>query len=162
MSILAWGWMVLLGIAGAEEVPGLEAAPAGPAPSATVLKERVHSLTTRLRCPVCQGLNVAESRSEAAMAMQARIRELVTLGYSEAQVISYFTDRYGDWVLLEPPREGMNWLLWLGPVVLLGGGLLAVGRGLSKRQRPALSPPKTEDSNPYLAQLLAEVEGEES
>ena len=162
MSLLAWGWMVFLGLAGAEEVPGLEAPPAGPVPSAAVQKERVHSLTTRLRCPVCQGLNVAESRSEAAVAMQARIRELVILGYSEAQVIAYFTDRYGDWVLLDPPREGMNWLLWLGPVVLLGGGLLSVGRVLSKRQVPEPSPPKTEESNPYLAQLLAEVEGEDS
>jgi cytochrome c-type biogenesis protein CcmH len=154
--------MVLLGITGAEEVPGLEDSPAGPVPSATVQKERVHTLTTHLRCPVCQGLNVAESRSEAAVAMQARIRELVSLGYSEEQVIAYFTDRYGDWVLLEPPREGLNWLLWLGPVVLLGGGLLSVGRVLSKRQPPEPSPPTPKDSNPYLAQLLAEVDGEDS
>jgi len=154
--------MVLLGVAGAEEVPGLEAAPAEPVPSAMVLKKRVYSLTTRLRCPVCQGLNVAESRSEAAVAMQARIGELVSLGYSEDQVIAYFTDRYGDWVLLEPPREGMNWLLWLGPVVLLGGGLLSVGRVLSRRHPPESAPPKTEEQSPYLEQLLAEVEGKDS
>ncbi len=162
MSLLAWSWLALLGLAGAEEVPGLEAVPAGPAPSAVVLKERVHSLTTRLRCPVCQGLNVAESRSEAAVAMQARIQELVSLGYSEAQVIAYFTDRYGDWVLLAPPREGMNWLLWLGPVVLLGGGLWSVGRVLSKRSSPTSSPPRSEEPSPYLEQLLAEVEGEDT
>jgi len=154
---------LLLVPVGAEEVPGLETSPAGPPPSAADLEEQVYALTTRLRCPVCQGLNVAESRSETALAMKGRIHELVSMGYSPDQIVAYFTDRYGDWVLLDPPRKGINWFLWLGPVVLVLGGMVVLRVVVRRiavpdRSRPASEPVSDED--PYVAQLLAEVEGE--
>ena len=162
MSWLVALWCFVMP-AGAEEVPGLDVAPAGPPPSAEEVEEGVYQLTTRLRCPVCQGLNVAESRSEAAVAMQGRIHELVSLGYSQNQVVDYFTDRYGDWVLLDPPREGMNWFLWLGPFVLVLGGVLVV-RGVARysSSRSAETPVEasSREQDPYVAKLLAEVDGE--
>jgi len=147
----------------ASEIPGLETAPAGPPPSAEELEERVYGLTTRLRCPVCQGLNVAESRSETALAMKGRIQELVSLGYSSDQIVAYFTDRYGDWVLLDPPLKGINWLLWLGPIVLVLGGLVVVRRVTGLPSDPSRSLSTEEPStheDPYVARLLAEVEGD--
>jgi len=158
-------WLMGLAWAGSEEEVIALDTPALGVPPATSeeIDVRVEALTTSLRCPVCQGLNVAESRSEAALAMQSRIRELVVQGYTQQQVVDYFTDRYGDWVLLDPPREGINWFLWSGPLVLLAVGGLLVGIRL---KRSAGVESKSESSeqvsaaseDPYVAQLLAELE----
>lgn len=75
-----------------------------------------------LRCPVCQGLSVADSPSTMATHMRQQVRELVAAGFDEEQVLSYFEASYGEFVRLEPPLRGVNWLVWLAP---LGG--LAVG-----------------------------------
>jgi len=148
-----------------EAAVGLDTPALGVPPATEVeVDAQVEVLTTRLRCPVCQGLNVAESRSEAALAMKARIRELVAQGYTQDQVVGYFTDRYGDWVLLEPPRTGVNWVLWSGPAGLLALGGVLIGFRL---RRTAATPgrdevpPKRSDvssEDPYVAQLLAELE----
>ncbi len=82
-------WLLGLVWAGSEgEVVALDTPALGvPPTSSEEIDVRVEALTTTLRCPVCQGLNVAESRSEAALAMQARIRELVVQGYTQQQVV---------------------------------------------------------------------------
>ncbi|MCB9766517.1 MAG: cytochrome c-type biogenesis protein CcmH, partial [Alphaproteobacteria bacterium] len=72
------------------------------------MEARTLTLAHGLRCPVCQGMSVADSSSEAAVNMKNRIRELVTAGYTDDQIEDYFIDRYGTWVLLEPPDDGVN------------------------------------------------------
>lgn len=110
--------ILLLGVI----VAGVAMAPPAPA-------DRAEALAARLRCPVCQSVSVAESRSDTALAMQERIDELVTDGASDAEVIVYFTDRYGDWVLLDPPATGFGLILWLLPAVaLVSGGIIATRR----------------------------------
>jgi cytochrome c-type biogenesis protein CcmH len=96
-------------------------------------------IATGLRCPVCQGLSVADSGAEAAVAMRHRIEDLVRLGYGDEQIISYFVDRYGSWVLLEPPMHGRNWLLWAAPFVILAIGGAVLARVLARRRRGAAS-----------------------
>jgi cytochrome c-type biogenesis protein CcmH len=76
-----------------------------------------------LRCPVCQGLSAEESPSGMAQNMRAQVRELVAYGYDEEQILRYFERSYGEFVRLEPPLRGVNWIVWLAPV----GGLLAGG-----------------------------------
>ncbi len=88
---------------------------------------RVNGLASRLRCPVCQGLSVGDSRSDAALAMKARIAELVEKGYSDAQVVDYFVDRYGEWALLKPSYDHL--FVWIAP-----GIALIIGCGLVARQ----------------------------
>ncbi len=162
-------WIIcLVGVAwsGSDEGGvGLDAPALGVPPATEAdIDARVEALTTRLRCPVCQGLNVAESRSEAALAMKARIRELVTQGYTQDQVVEYFTDRYGDWVLLEPPRVGVNWLLWSGPFGLLAVGGLLIGirlrRAVPGSGRASEPSPQggVASEDPYVTKLLAELE----
>ncbi|MEQ1507461.1 MAG: cytochrome c-type biogenesis protein CcmH, partial [Myxococcota bacterium] len=68
-------------------------------------------------------LSVADSTSAAAVQMQMRIRELVALGYDGEQIRAYFVERYGEWILLDPERSGLNLLIWLGPGLGLGLGL---------------------------------------
>ncbi len=84
--------------------------------------EMTIEVAQKLRCPVCQGLSVNDSKADAAVAMRARIEELVAAGYSEDQIVDFFVERYGEFVLLEPRREGLNWVVWLGPVIFLAGG----------------------------------------
>ena len=124
-------------------------------------------IASGLRCPVCQGLSVADSNADAARAMYARISELVDLGYSEEQIVDYFVGRYGGWVRLEPPREGLNWLIWVGPVVLFVGGAMVASRqvrgasdGPNVGTDGAASPPPLGSGGAsYRDQVLAELAG---
>lgn len=126
------------------------------------LDARTHALAKGLRCPVCQGLSVADSSSEAAVAMKNRIRDLVEAGYTEEQVTQYFVGRYGTWVLLEPPAQGANWLIFFGPAGLVALGLLAVVVVVRKRgglpQPPSAEPTTVDADDPYIKRVLAELE----
>jgi cytochrome c-type biogenesis protein CcmH len=87
------------------------------------LEQRTREVAALLRCPVCQGLSVADSPSTMATNMRAQVRELVAAGYDQEQILAYFERSYGEFVRLQPPLRGVNWLVWLAPVVgLLGGG----------------------------------------
>ena len=88
-----------------------------------------------LRCPVCQGMPIAESPSQMAQDMMVKVREMVADGKSKAEIYDYFAERYGEWVLLEPKAKGFNLGLWILPVLaLLLGGFL-VWRFVSKSSR---------------------------
>src|SRR5262245_45482671 len=90
---------------------------AGTPPLAPVLEARVQKLGKQLRCPVCQGLSIADSPASSARAQLDKVRELVAAGQSDEEIRSYFVERYGEWVLLQPRAAGINWLVWLGPAL---------------------------------------------
>jgi cytochrome c-type biogenesis protein CcmH len=105
-------------------IPALTAAaPLGAAP---VREETVHEIGVQLRCVVCQSLSVADSPSETANQMRGIIRERLAAGDSPEQVKAYFVEKYGLWILLAPPRQGFNLLVWVVPFVALGAGLVLV------------------------------------
>jgi cytochrome c-type biogenesis protein CcmH len=99
--------------------------------------DRVRGITTHLRCPVCQGESVAESPSENAQEITTLVREQVDAGWSDAEIEQFFVDRYGAWILLDPPRSGSTLWLWVAPVVAATVGVIAVvGRlGAGTRRR---------------------------
>jgi cytochrome c-type biogenesis protein CcmH len=99
------------------------ATPLGAAP---VSEETVHEIGAQLRCVVCQSLSVADSPSETANQMRGIIRERLAAGDSPEQVKAYFVEKYGLWILLSPPREGFNLLVWVVPFAGLGAGLVLV------------------------------------
>ena len=80
---------------------------------------RAYQLGKLLRCPVCQGMPIAESPTTMARNMMQKVRQLIVDGQTNDQIISFFTARYGDWVLLKPKAVGLNLGVWLGPVLLL-------------------------------------------
>jgi len=84
---------------------------------------RVMRLGKQLRCAVCQGVAISDSPASMARAQLDKVRELVAQGQTDEQVLAYFVERYGEWVLLEPTTGGLNLLLWTGPLLLLGVGL---------------------------------------
>lgn len=150
-------------IAQEEGIPGL---PPGEPPPVEQVDALAQDIAEGLRCPVCQGMSVADSTTPTAVQMQRRIHELVAMGYTEGQIIDFFIDRYGEFVLLEPPREGINWLIWIGPGVAGGLGIVAAFMALSGFRReedgaPRRSIPSVDEIDPFEARLLAELEAEE-
>lgn len=99
----------------------------GPAPARVVSEAEVHEVAGELRCVVCQNLSVADSPSEMAHQMRVIVRERLEAGESPAQVVQYFVDRYGEWILLSPRPSGFNLLVWLAPLAAVALGLLIVG-----------------------------------
>ncbi|MBC7792187.1 MAG: cytochrome c-type biogenesis protein CcmH [Clostridia bacterium] len=112
-----------------------------------------------LRCPVCQGMPISESPSDMAQAMMKRVREMQAEGKSRDAIVTYFTQRYGDWVLLEPRAAGLNWALWLLPPVVLLAGFFVMRRytrGTQVTLASVIADKPADD--PYLAAVRREVD----
>ena len=89
------------------------------------LEERARDISSGLRCVVCQNESIDESNATLARDLRLMVRERLVAGDSDAEVVDYVVDRYGEFVLLRPTMTGSNIALWLAPVALLlvGGGL---------------------------------------
>jgi cytochrome c-type biogenesis protein CcmH len=125
------------------------------------LEERTRNIGLIIRCPVCQGLSIADSSSDAAVAMSNRIRELLQAGYADQQILDFFADRYGDFILLAPPKEGMHWVLWVGPLLAVGCGLFGLWARSRLVRRVVATTPVSEsaggDDDPYRTRILDEL-----
>jgi cytochrome c-type biogenesis protein CcmH len=101
--------------------------PLGQPLSGSELNRITEDLTDRMRCPVCQGLSIADSDTMIAMAMKEEVRQFLAAGYTEEQILLYFEASYGEFIRLEPKPTGFNLLVWIAPVValLIGFGIVA-------------------------------------
>lgn len=104
----------------------------------TSLDDREAALAAQLRCVVCQNQTVAESRAPMAQDMRAQIREQLSQGSSEAEVVAFFEKRYGAFVRYNPPWRPSTWLLWLAPFGVALLGLWVLRRSL-RRATPVRS-----------------------
>lgn len=121
-------WLVLqLGPAWAADAPTTAADP--------VLEARVNRLSAELRCLVCQNQSLADSHADLAIDLKNQVREQLLAGRSEQDVIRYMTERYGDFVLYRPPVKATTVLLWLGPLLMLCLGAVALWRSVARKQR---------------------------
>ena len=112
---------LLLGLAAARGAGRAGAA----TPPSDVDADRMHALTAELRCLVCQNESLADSNAPLALDLKREIAQRVAAGDSDAQIIEFLVERYGDFVTYRPPLRAGTLLLWLGPpALLLGGGLL--------------------------------------
>ena len=91
--------------------------------SDVALEARVNALAAELRCLVCQNQTIADSHADLAQDLRQQVREMLQKGQSDAQIIDYMTQRYGDFVLYRPPVKSTTALLWYGPALLMLGGL---------------------------------------
>ena len=115
---------------------GIEAPRSHPL-SGAELDARTNDIGALLRCPVCQGLSVADSPSSMARNMKAEVREKLAAGYDQEQILASFEHSYGEFVRLDPPMRGVNWLVWLGPLAGLAAGGAAVAWALKRSSRNA-------------------------
>ncbi len=114
---------------------------AGPAlaqdPTPAVSDDEVNEVAKDLFCPVCENTPLDVCPTKACAQWRELIREKLALGWDEAQIKNYFVEQYGDQVLAVPPREGINWMVYiLPPLVFIGGIILIVGI-IKKSKRPA-------------------------
>jgi len=115
-------------------------------PARPVSDETAHRIASELRCVVCQNLSVADSPSEMAAQMRAIVRARLAAGDSPEQVREYFVQRYGEWILLAPRRQGFNLVVWGFPVAAVALGLLAVAFRLRRWTRHAGATPARVDT----------------
>ena len=104
--------------------------------SADNLDDAVRRIAKQLRCPICESVSVADSPAELAGQMRALIRKKLEAGESDQQILDYFVAAYGDSVLLEPPRRGLGWAVWLAPVLALAVGTAILWLVLRAWARP--------------------------
>ncbi|HEX3246531.1 MAG TPA: cytochrome c-type biogenesis protein [Chloroflexota bacterium] len=119
--------------------------------SADDLDTQVRSVAKRLQCPICESVSVADSPSELAGQMRALIRTKLEQGESSDEIVAYFVERYGETVLVEPPRHGVGLLVWLGPFGALMVGALALAFWLRSGRRPASHSISSDHSKPKQA-----------
>jgi cytochrome c-type biogenesis protein CcmH len=112
--------------------------------SSPEMDERVREVASELRCVVCQNLSVADSPSDLAKEMRNLVRELLQQGKTPEEIKAYFQSRYGDFVLLEPPKRGFNLLVWGLPFAALvvgAYGVYLVAKRWTVRGHEAAPPP---------------------
>ena len=96
---------------------------------------RARALFREVRCLVCQNESIDDSQAPLAADLRRTVREQVTAGASDGAIRAFLTDRYGEFVLLKPPFNLANALLWLGPLLLVLAGL--AGLAVMSRRRDA-------------------------
>ena len=114
------------------------------------LEARAREIGQELRCLVCQNQSIDDSDADLARDLRRIVRERLTAGDTDDQVMAFVTARYGDYVLLRPPLRAGTLALWFGPVVLLVAGIAAI---MLRRRRVAAEPFSAEEDR-RLAQLL--------
>jgi len=120
-----------------------------------VLEAQVMRIAEELRCLVCQNETIAASHADLAVDLRKQIRVKLQQGQSEAQILDFMVQRYGDFVLYRPPVKSSTWLLWGGPFVLLVVAL--AGLSLTIRRRRSLSQaPLQGDDAERVRRLLGE------
>lgn len=112
------------------------------------LDRQVQDIAKDLRCAVCQNQPVSESNADLAKDMRREIREQLQQGKSRAEIVKYFTDRYGDYILLKPPFDYFGAMLWIAPpllILIVGAFAVAIIRGRARRAAPDVPPLSAED-----------------
>lgn len=117
------------------------------------LEQRARDLSQGLRCLVCRNENIDDSNAELARDLRLLVRERLVAGDSDDEVMAFVTDRYGEYVLLNPTTGGSNWILWgAGPVMLLLG--LGIGASYLRRRSRATEEDLSDEEERRLKEIL--------
>ncbi|WP_417456220.1 cytochrome c-type biogenesis protein CcmH [Kordiimonas sp.] len=122
-------------------------------------KEAVaRELMKEIRCLVCQNQSIEDSNADLARDLRQVVRERIALGDTPENVRAYLVDRYGDWVLLEPPVKPQTYLLWASPFLFL---LVVVYLVFRRRNATAGAAPLSAEEEAELEAILAAKEREQ-
>ena len=123
------------------------------------LEERARDISKGLRCLVCRNQSIDDSDAPLAKDLRVLVRERLVAGDSDAQVIGYVRERYGDYVLLKPPLTPATFLLWFGgPLLLIAGGVIAWRQIARRPATPAPAPPLSEAERARLREMGIETD----
>ena len=123
------------------------------------LEARARHISEGLRCLVCQNQSIDDSNAPLARDLRLLVRERLKKGDSDAQVMQFIEDRYGEFVLLRPPFNARTLLLWLAPLLVLLGGITIAVRTFARRPlSTAGAPALTATEEERLRVLLADAE----
>jgi len=120
---------------------------------------RYQQLIAELRCLVCQNQTIAESSAPLAVDLRNQVKSQIVAGRSQTEIVAYLTQRYGDFVLYRPPFKASTALLWIGPFLLLGGGLLWALIFMRRSRGPSAGPAPRVDPE-AVQRLLAETQAQ--
>jgi cytochrome c-type biogenesis protein CcmH len=136
-------------------------APQGTPITGAALDQKTAEVAALLRCPVCQGMSVADSPAEMAVNMKHQVRALLERGFTQEQILDYFERSYGQFVLLKPKFQGVNTLVWVLPVLAIAIGVIIVVGKMKKLGQSPVAEPRVAaaDEDPYLAQVRDLVGG---
>jgi cytochrome c-type biogenesis protein CcmH len=116
-------------------------------------EQQYNRMIDELRCLVCQNQNLADSNAELAQDLRQEVYDMIQQGASDQEIIDFMVARYGDFVLYRPPLKSTTLLLWIGPFVILGIGVLALLLYIRKRratQEPELKEAELEKARRLL------------
>lgn len=125
------------------------------------LEERLHKLSQELRCLVCQNETLADSRADLAEDLRDEIREQMRAGKSDKEIITFLTERYGQFILYRPQVTPTTYLLWFGPFVLLLLGLAVLFYYIKQRRDLIPEQPLTSDERKRAEEMLRAGSGKE-
>jgi cytochrome c-type biogenesis protein CcmH len=111
-------------------------------------------INTELRCLVCQNQTIADSNAELAGDLRRQVFEMLQQGKSKDEIIQFMTDRYGDFVLYNPPLKSKTALLWLGPIAFLLTGFAMI-LWVIRRKKHTTSTVLDKTKQEKIRQLLA-------
>ena len=110
-------------------------------------EERFRQLTAELRCVMCQNQSLADSNAGIAGDLRREVLDLMHAGKSDEEIKAFLVERYTEFVLYDPPMRADTLLLWLGPAIVLLGGLVAVVV-IIRRRSAALGDKRLPDEDP--------------
>ena len=137
-------------LAVAKEAVPLEADP--------IVARRIQSLSDELRCLKCQNQSIADSRSGFANQIRDELRDQIKEGRSDDQIKTYLTDRYGDFIVYDPPFNLVNSIVWLAPVFILVVGISVLMINIRRQSKSQPSAELDDQQNQKLQKILAESE----
>ena len=119
------------------------------------LEARARVLSRELRCLVCQNQSIDDSEAPLARDLRVLVRERLTAGDSDSQVVDFLVARYGEFVLLKPRFAWHNVVLWLTPAAaLLAGAIAMFVAAMRRRAIPVAAAPLSPDEERRLAEVI--------
>jgi cytochrome c-type biogenesis protein CcmH len=125
------------------------------------VEKRLQTLSKELRCLVCQNETLADSQAGLAEDLRREVREQIKAGKTDQEIISFLTQRYGQFILYRPQVTPTTYLLWFGPFVLLIIGLIILFRYIRQRRDSITDKPLTNEEKRRATELLASTSGEQ-
>jgi cytochrome c-type biogenesis protein CcmH len=126
------------------------------------IEKRLQSLSKELRCLVCQNETLADSQAGLAEDLRREIREQMKAGKSDKEIISFLTQRYGQFILYRPQVTPTTYLLWFGPFLLLIGGLAILFYYIRIRRDAISDKPLSSEERKRAAELLTSTSRKET